>query len=741
MKKLLLFLTQLAIGLWLAPLLRAQDPGVEGLFVTVQNPITSEVVNRVKETTNRAVDRWRGGNQNREAAQRRALKIVYDFNPGNHPRRSDDFGVNQNLAEYLLELQDITTIAYVHNQVSGHDVLPVLACKEIVMSAEAKLGDVMGEQARPLRDYQLQFYKSVAEGRSRYPAIVLKMLDKNLVVLEGQRLRDGSVWYLDARQEAEEKSRGIVVGQRREPVLGTDRDSTLFDATQAQNFKLRPNMATMESRQQIAEAYHMPLREDPLMGRPPVAWRVEVRGQMTADVEESLKRRIRKAVGRGANLIVLEINCGGGETIVATDLAKFLRELTDSEGRFPVMTIAWIPSAAPDTATFLALGCTEIVMSNEATIGDFKAILFEEQGGKQVDREVDQLKVKALRALAEEQGYPPLLFQGMLDRKLTIYEAVSQKGQHERRLLTGEELADDKKLPEPRWGKESLIKAGGPDGKPLVLTAKEARELGVARHVVDGWDDLCKSYGLDPKQVASSKSDWLDDLASFLRLPFVSVFLVMIGITCLILELKIPGVGVPGVIAALCFIFFFWAHSQLAGQMTMLAVLLFALGLILIGLEIFVLPGFGVAGVSGIVLVLGSLGLVAYGHWPQSSYEWAAFGKKVGPFGLSLFGAVVAAVILARYLPQMPYVNRLILKPQGEDSDLPGDFSPSPLHPDYSSLLGAMGVAATPLRPAGKAKFGEEFVDVIAEGSYVVPGTRVQVIEIEGNRVVVKEVV
>jgi membrane-bound ClpP family serine protease len=734
MKKLLLFLVQLAVGLWLTPFLRAQDPGVEGLFVTVQNPITSEVFNRVKETTNRAVDRWK---QNRQ----RALKIVYDFNPDNHPRRSGDFGVNQDLAAYLLELQDITTVAYVHNQVAGHDVLPVLACKEIVMSAEAKIGDVMGEQAGPLHDYQVQFYKHVAERRSRVPAIVLKMLDKNLVVLEGQRLRDGSVWYIDARQEADEKARGVVVGHRREPVLGTDRASTLFDAVQAQKFNLRANMATMESRQQIAEAYHMPLREDPLMGRSPVAWRVEVRGQMTPDVKESLERRIRKAVGRGANFIVLEIQCGGGDTIVATDLAKFLRELTEAEGRFPVMTVAWIPSAAPDTATFVALGCTEIVMSKEATIGDFKSLVFEEQGGKQVDREIDQLKLKALKELAKEQGYPPLLFEGMLDRKLTIYEAVSQKGQQERRLLTGEELAADKKSPDPRWGKESLIKPGGPDGKPLILTAKEAQELGLARHVVDGWDDLCKSYGLDPKQVTSSKSDWLDDLASFLRLPFVSVFLVMIGITCLILELKIPGVGVPGVIAALCFIFFFWAHSQLAGQMTMLAVLLFALGLILIGLEIFVLPGFGVAGVSGIILVLGSLGLVAYGHWPQSSYEWGAFGKKVGPFGLSLFGAVVAAVVLARYLPQMPYVNRLILKPQGEDGELPDDFSSSPLHPDYSSLLGAMGVAATPLRPAGKAKFGEEFVDVIAEGSYVLPGTRVQVIEIEGNRVVVKEVV
>ncbi len=213
----------------------------------------------------------------------------------------------------------------------------------------------------------------------------------------------------------------------------------------------------------------------------------------------------------------------------------------------------------------------------------------------------------------------------------------------------------------------------------------------------------------------------------------------MLGITCLILELKMPGVVLPGVISAVCFVLFFWSHSQLNGQITWLAILLFVLGLLLIALEVFVLPGFGVAGISGILLVVGSLGLVAYGHWPRSQDEWVAFGHHLGPFGLSILGALVAAFILARYLPSIPYVNRLILQPAGEGEE--GTESvPDPLHAELAALLGAIGVAATPLRPAGKAQFGDAFVDVVAEGGYVVPGTRVQVIEIEGNRVVVKEV-
>jgi membrane-bound serine protease (ClpP class) len=97
------------------------------------------------------------------------------------------------------------------------------------------------------------------------------------------------------------------------------------------------------------------------------------------------------------------------------------------------------------------------------------------------------------------------------------------------------------------------------------------------------------------------------------------------------------------------------------------------------------------------------------------------------------------AFVLARYLPHIPYINRLILKPRDEIGEV-GDELADSIHPEMAALLGAIGVAATPLRPAGKVQFGDSFVDVVAEGSYVVPGTRVQVVEIEGNRIVVKEV-
>src|SRR5262249_13591317 len=151
---------------------------------------------------------------------------------------------------------------------------------------------------------------------------------------------------------------------------------------------------------------------------------------------------------------------------------------------------------------------------------------------------------------------------------------------------------------------------------------------------------------------------------------------VMIGIVCLVLELKIPGVTAPGVISALCFVLFFWSQSKMSGEIIILAILLFLLGLVLIGIEVFLLPGFGFVGVSGVVLLVAGLGLATLEHMPQSSGDWLTFGSRITQFGLGLVVALVGAIVLAHYLPHIPVANRLILLPPGERSES-GEEPPS----------------------------------------------------------------
>jgi membrane protein implicated in regulation of membrane protease activity len=399
------------------------------------------------------------------------------------------------------------------------------------------------------------------------------------------------------------------------------------------------------------------------------------------------------------------------------------------------MTVAYVTKESSDTALFLAVGCSEIVMDREATLGNFEPIVGKEPRARDAVRDL-------LEGLAAEQGYPPLLFRAMFEPKLSVHRVRSQKGPAERRLIDGEELRKDRDA-EKRWIDEGQIKAPEPAFRAsqwFRVDGDRARELDVARAVYDGsprevLPHIYALYGLEGARDADL--DWLDAIAAFLRTPVVGMVLIMIGITGLILELKIPGVAFPGIVAAVCFVLYFWANSQLAGHLTMLAVLLFVLGLILIGLEIFVVPGFGITGISGITLVVVSLALATVVKKPETTHEWIDFGTTLSHIALSLMAAVGAAFVLAWYLPSIPYVNRLVLKHSAGEADEP---SPLAAPQQTMALLGAIGEAATTLRPAGKVRFGDEFVDVVAEGSFVEAGTRVQVIEIEGNRIVVKAV-
>jgi hypothetical protein len=305
----------------------------EGLFITVPNPITSEATNRMKERVEGAIS---GG---------KIRKIVFDFNPNGQAAASRDFGPCHDLAKYLERQHQISTIAFVRAKTTRHTVLPVLACKEVVMSSEATLGDVLPDEVGPPDDDEMRVYARIA-GRGR-EALVLKMLDKNVVLLEGRRA--GAVWFLDGRKKDEAEREGVVainpVPLMPAGALG------LYSAAEARKFNLCQQVRN--TRQEVAELYQMPassLREDPLQGRSPVAYKMIVRGEITKSLDERVRRQINYCIRRGANTIVLQFEASGGNFEVARELAEFLRSLSH-EG-LPVATIAFVPNSAPDTTTF-----------------------------------------------------------------------------------------------------------------------------------------------------------------------------------------------------------------------------------------------------------------------------------------------------------------------------------------------------------------------------------------------------
>jgi membrane-bound ClpP family serine protease len=639
------------------------------------------------------------------------FKLILDFNPDNLPAASDKFGVCSDMAADIDKLaqKHVRTIAFVHGRVSGHSLLPVLACAEIVMSRDplAVLGKVVGPN-QTLSKEQEPTYAKYADKKT-YPTLVKKLYDHKLEVVR-VRKPDATIVYLDRKK---------ATGQG-DLVEGLNSD---FTTKEALDFDICTK--SFNTLNEVLNAYLPERRLRYHSVDRNVVRRLTVAGVIGNATAEEVRHQLRLANAADATLVIVQIECGDGDSQAAFEIGRALAALSrENEGR--VETLAYVTPQARNTAALVALGCSRIVIDPKAELGkDFDRYF--------ASRPTFQNAVADnLADLAKMQGYPENLARAFAgEREKPLFWVKSNLGRSERAFVFGE--------PDPKqWADPEKVKDAG---KLLVLSAKKAVEFRLADREADSFEKLCEQEGVNPAQVVTMDTYFLKQFAEFLRDPYVSGILVMVGVVCLLLELKMPGVALPGIVSAICFVLFFWSQSQgMAGQLAWLALLLFVLGILLIGVEVFVMPGSAVCGLSGVILMLGSLGLVAYGQWPRSQNEWVGLGQKVGPYGLSMLGGLVAFFILVRYLPSIPFFNRMILKPRGEEGE-EGESAPGvPIQPELAQLLGAIGVAATPLRPAGKVQFGEQFVDVVAEGSYVVAGTRVQVIEIEGNRVVVKEV-
>ena len=236
-------------------------------------------------------------------------------------------------------------------------------------------------------------------------------------------------------------------------------------------------------------------------------------------------------------------------------------------------------------------------------------------------------------------------------------------------------------------------------------------------------------------------STWVDTLVFMLNSTVGAFALITLAITCIYLEAHLPG-GFFGILAAALFAMFFWSR-YLGGTAGTLELVMFVLGIGLLLLEVFVIPGFGVFGISGILLMVGSLVMASNTFAGMTTGE--QFHETMGSLGTvtgALVTVIVVASVLNHFLPSMPVFKHLMLSPPGQISE---DGLIDPVKAAVASGTEAVGVgdrgtAASILRPAGKATFSDNYVDVVSEGSYIEHGTAIEVVRVAGNRVVVRPV-
>ncbi len=479
-----------------------------------------------------------------------------------------------------------------------------------------------------------------------------------------------------------------------------------------------------------------------MQGRRVKAAVIVCKGMIDDGLYKSIRRRTQIALDAGAEYLIYEISTYGGLLQSGDDIAKYFILDVAKKGH----TVAYVVTEAISAGAMISVSCQDIIMRENTTIGDCAPIQI---GAKLegVEREkTESFTRAAFKRAAEANGYPDVLLKAMVTMQTEVYR-VENRRTGEKEFFEGHQLPSDSKKYNLD-GKELIVK----DDELLTLTASQAFEYGVARAVVD---DRAGAIGFLAERDGVSfvgepmvlETLWSEEMVRWLNSPAVMGILVMLALLGVYIEFNTPGVGLPGLVAVLCFAIII-GSKYLVGMANWVEVALFVVGLILLLVEIFVLPGFGVAGFLGIACILAGLfGMLVKNPpdrvpWPESQLDWELFNEGVLGLLFGFVGFVILAWVLTKYLPRLQFLSGLILVPAAvrQGGGVKISMTAPPDDKTAGVNIGDVGEVVSTLRPTGKAKFGDAIVDVIAEAEFLDKKTKVEIIEIHGSRVVVRAV-
>jgi membrane-bound serine protease (ClpP class) len=431
---------------------------------------------------------------------------------------------------------------------------------------------------------------------------------------------------------------------------------------------------------------------------------IPVKEDITQNTVYLIRRGLRQAEQQKAKALVIDMDTHGGSVDATEKILALLK-------RAPMKTFTYVNTKAYSAGAFIAAGTNRIYMAPGSVIGAATPVMMMPGSGvqelpKSYEEKINSAMRALIRTTAQDKGHNPDVFEAMVDADKGLVvngTTISPKG----KVLT--------------LTNEEAQKTYGKPPKPL-LSAGTVKEL----------SELLAREKLDAVETEEIRLTGFEQVARFLTA--ISPILILLGLLGIYVEMNTPGFGFPGIGAILCFVLVFFG-SYLAGLAGWEHLLLLLLGVALLAIEIFLIPGFGVTGIAGIVCVCGALLLMMTERLPGGSWWWPSWEQVQMPLiklCFSVVGAVIGAYIIGKFLPKTPLWKRMELSPAAVTA-------PEPLAgvAPQTKLLGEIGVAETQLRPAGKARFAGQLVDVVTQGDLIEKGQRVKVIEAAGARIVV----
>lgn len=497
---------------------------------------------------------------------------------------------------------------------------------------------------------------------------------------------------------------------------------------------------------------------------------IKIQGMIYGFTLDSLKRRVERAMAGNASMIVLEMNTPGGEVISALKIAKFIK------GEITVPTVAWIHDSAYSAGILIASSCDRIVMSPASTTGDCAPIV----PGKEL---APTERAKALSPILEEfrdnarhNGKPYVLYHAMCVLGVQVY-LIENKTTGKQMLVNqiDKSLMVDGHAPggglitkffgkdkpagdtnindvgsvsrdvatDADIGQWKLVKQIH-DGKTLLtLNQTRAVEVGLAETDTIRTEADLKKY-LKANVVAPISQSWSENLAGWLTHPGIRAVLVLALLLGAYTEFQAPGLGLPGAVAAIALILLIGAPFMV-GLAEIWHILLVLLGLGLLFVELFITPGFGVMGISGILCILTGLTLAVIpttggGPLPMPAPEMYGRLQATALWMLTSFIFGVAGMVtITHYFGRIPGLSRLVIQTPTVEDHKAVQYAAHNTTPVVALNVGQTGTAATQLRPAGQARIDDKLVDVVTNGLLVDQGATIKIIDIRGNRIVVEE--
>ncbi|HPA20220.1 MAG TPA: NfeD family protein [Verrucomicrobiae bacterium] len=449
----------------------------------------------------------------------------------------------------------------------------------------------------------------------------------------------------------------------------------------------------------IATAVCAQTGTNPAMGAPraeagPQTVIIPIKGDIDGALTFVVRRGVKIALDRGAQHLVLHMDTDGGPVTDTTEIMAIIQRFKPEANTYTL-----VDKKAYSAGSFIAASTRHIYMVPGSVIGAATPILITGQElGEAVQAKMNSALRAMVRAAAERHGHRAEVFEAMIEK--------------DRGLKIGDKV---------------IV----PEGEILTLTAEEAAKTYgdppqplLSSGTVNSMDEMLAKAGLSGAEIIQVEQTGFETAARWI--VSIAPILLLAGIVGIYVEFKVPGFGLPGIAGATCLLLFFFGH-QIAGLSGHEALVLFGIGIILVALEIFVFPGTLLPGAIGAALIVTSLLMAMVDYYPRDPVipEMSQLQRPLLNLTISLVGAGIVIAFLAMTLPSTSLFATLTVKStSGRAVELPAQ-------------VGDAGVAASDLRPAGKATFGDRLEDVVTEGDFIARGDAVRVVAVEGLRIVV----